>query len=377
LGVCVVAGGLGALLMFLAMLGQFSLSQYWTQQAAVKGYVDRSYVGTYLSMFAYVALIAGATLRAYLKVSPLYVAIPLVEVSAFSLSFWGRAPIIIGLIMLSVVLVSPALLRSRRRKIKIGEVLRVALTALLCGGVLFCAACWTTQLRIASLPPNYDPYSPFTGAEVKETLNQVQPLIGSPRAALITYSYIANSICALDYWIARPSEYFLGQVSFPYFSRTLRKAGLLSGEDPIGDRTVTELGVQLPSILGYAYMDFGWTGVALFPFAICYTSSVCYRRFLNTPTVGRLFRLAYSYVLVVFSPWIFAFTWTEAVVIFFLVLLFARAFDSSPGVDARRSRRPRVREYHSAYPSRGQGLGVSRQPSRTTLRAAAIPTETH
>jgi len=108
-------------------------------------------------------------------------------------------------------------------------------------------------------------------------LQDISPIFGSYRGLRNTYSYLVASIPTLDYWIQRDSEYGLGQASFPYFYRMAEQLDIISGVELTGDRVLGE-GLQLPTLIGYLYIDFGFAGIYFGLFILSFFSSVVYNQ---------------------------------------------------------------------------------------------------
>jgi hypothetical protein len=125
-----------------------------------------------------------------------------------------------------------------------------------------------------------------------------------------------------------PSEYGLGQASFPYIYRLLHKIGILRNPVIIGDRVIGQ-GMQLPSLVGYLYIDFGLVGVFFFSYFLGLVGTCLHNGFLSKPSIPKLLYLSLTYVLIIFSPFTNVFSQTLFVIILVGSFLVSRFFLNS------------------------------------------------
>jgi len=346
---CIV-GFLGTLLMYTSVGSQISPGEFLEYQSTVKAEIVRSWAGAYLSMAAFAAVPIGAAICWMLRGRWYHLAIPLALCGAFSFSFWGRVPLAIAVCMLVGSRALSTLLRRPYHPtgaLSLKPVLKRLAIGLGLVLMAFSLLSWTLHFRILEYGTvggrlKYNPYHAYTRVKVREFFEDYRFLFGSPQAGIITYAYLANPIATLDYWVRRESEYGLGNASFPYFFRLASKLGLLKDPTITGDRSVTELGLQLPTYLGYAYIDFGWLGVFLYPFLFGYIATSMYHRFLVKPTLRSYFYLPLVYMFGLLSPFVFVFQGTEMIVVLFWTVVM-RFIVSPPGFMRRRPLSPRGR----------------------------------
>lgn len=295
----------GVLTIYLKVFSQVSILQFFIQQQFVKAHVIRSVFGTYLSMAAYVALPIAACLDYITKKRMKFSVIPFVFASMYSLSYWGRFPLLMAVVIL---LTSKMLFFILNKQIK--DFLRYkkgTLTKLFFYGfiaflLVFLFMSWTIEWRVSEYGVGYDPYAGYCNENViTNLLKRVSYLFGSFRAITLTYSYFVASIPTLNYWANLESEYGLGQASVPYMYRFLAKIGLIDNPILMGDRVVGR-GLQLPSFVGYLYIDFGFIGVLILSYLLGLIGTYTYEKFLVKPTLAKIMNLTLIYMIVVFSP---------------------------------------------------------------------------
>ena len=315
---CCIIGFFGVILMYRAVFGQVSILQFFLEQSMVKSEVDRSWIGTYCSMAAFVAIPLGATLRWGAGKRVLYVLIPILLCFAYSASFLGRFPFMIGLIMLASAkgmsfLYAPFHVRCTK-KIFIKIIPISALLILACFSLLS----WTLHFRLQEYNRVgvYNPYDGLANRHAFDLMDTFSLYFGSPEAGIITYAYLANPIATLNYWVSQESEYGFGQASFPYFYRLAASLGLMDTPVITGDRSVTDLGLQLPTHLGYAYIDFGFFGVLLYSFLLSLIAAKFYLSFVNKPCLINCLFLPFIYMVILMSPMVFVFGVSEVMIIF-------------------------------------------------------------
>jgi hypothetical protein len=317
--VCCLLGLIGVVLMYCSVFRQISLIGFFTEQATVKSTIHRSYLGTYLSLGAFLALPLGVLIQSFMKRSWLYVACPLSLCFLFSFSFWGRVPFVIALIIVvSCKIIGNILIRYQRnlKDNAIRYLSKISIFGAVVIILMFSFLSWTIEWRISEYGRSYNPCQQFVSENVVTDFFQKRALMfGSYRAGLITWSYLTASIPTLNYWVSRDSEYALGQASFPYIFRLFHKMGLSEQPEITGDRPLGD-GLQLPTFMGYAYIDFGFLGVLIYSYLLGFISTFLYEKLFIRPKLGSYMYLSLLYVLVLLSPQICATTWTIFPIIF-------------------------------------------------------------
>jgi len=312
--VCCTMGIIGVVLMYMSVFRQVSLTGFFTQQATVKAMVDRSYVGTYLSAGAYIAIPLGVIIRSLMKRSWIYPIFPLILCFLFSFSFWGRVPFVQALIifassMILISLLSTTLANFRHYTMKF--IIKWIIILFIAIIFIFIFLSWTIDFRISQYGPRYNPVAQYTTDNlIAEFFHKHSSVFASYRAAQITWSYLVAPIATFNYWVSQDSEYALGQASFPYFFRLAHKIGLSEEPKIVGDRPLGG-GLQLPTFLGYAYIDFGYIGILIYSFILGLIATALYRRVFIKPRLSSFMYLSLIYVLILLSPHISATTWTH------------------------------------------------------------------
>jgi hypothetical protein len=301
-----VLASIGVLLTYITLFSQISVVEFITQQSTVKSSIERNWLGVYLSAFAYLALVIGATLRYYGRQKVMYVVVPFALILMQSTSYWGRLSIVIGILMVVTIKLLALIGKVERGAltIRVRAYVKWAVMLLCLSCALFCSMSWTIELRLAEYSA-YDLY-PDVSPGIRAWFDEHSFLVGSARSAVITYGYLTTSIRALDYWTSAPSDLLLGQLSFPYFARLANKVGMLEGDLPRGDEPlhIEDIGIQLPSALAYGYRDFGLLGVVLMGLIIGYSSTANYCRQVKAASLATLLKLSFLYVMILVSPFI-------------------------------------------------------------------------
>jgi hypothetical protein len=310
---CCIFSFIGIILMYLSIFNKISIAFFFSAPSMVKRDVPRSLVGTLLSTGAFIAVPIGAMLKWGLGFSLVYVVIPIALICLYSLSFFGRAPFVMGIIMLfsAKALLSLCSSRSFQRNYGLNGK-RFFYIFLL--PIIYCIFSWSIYFRIAEYGERYvyNPYEGYVNDSIIIFLEKFSFLFGSPGAAIMAYSYLTSSIAALNYWVSHDSEYGFGQASFPYIFRFLARLDLIQEPIITGDRIVTDLRLQLPTYLGYAYIDFGFIGVLIYGFILSFISTRIYVSFLVRPNFTNYLILPFLYVVVLLSPFIWVLQWTDA-----------------------------------------------------------------
>lgn len=307
--VCCAMGVIGVILMYIVVFSQINLTEFFTQQATVKAVVDRSLVGTYLSAGAYVAIPLGVIIKSLMRRSWIYPIFPLIICFLFSFSFWGRLPFVQALIifasskiLISLLSISLTNFRCYTRKFIMKWVIIISISIIL----IFVFLSWTIHFRISQYGPRFNPVAKYTTDNlIAEFFNKHSSIFASYRAAQITWSYLIAPIATFNYWVSQDSEYALGQASFPYFFRLVHKIGLSEEPKIVGDRPLGG-GLQLPTFLGYAYIDFGYIGILIYSFILGLIPTAVYKKLFIRPRLSSYMYLSLIYVLILLSPMTFA-----------------------------------------------------------------------
>jgi len=312
--ICCLMSSVGVILMYLSVFNQISLRGFFAQQATVKAEIHRSLLGTYLSMGTFVALPLGVLLRWSMGRSRYFIIFPLLLCALFSFSFWGRVPFVTAFIIIGSCKIMLSLLIGHQNSLK--QYSKRYLLKMLMVGVLviilaYSFLSWTIHWRVSEYGSGFNPVGHLASENViTRSFHKYSFMFGSYRAALITWSYLFASIPTLNYWISQDSEYGMGQASFPYFFRLFHKLGLTDEAEIIGERPLGR-GLQLPSFIGYAYIDFGFLGILIYSYILGFVSTLLYRNFFKKPCLGHYMYLSLIYVLILLSPQICATTWTS------------------------------------------------------------------
>jgi hypothetical protein len=256
-------------------------------------------------MAAYCALPISASLDHIARKHINFSIIPLTFAGMYSLSYWGRFPLLMAVVILLTSKMLFFILDKQSRdflKYKRGTLPKLFFYGLIIFQIVFLFMSWTIELRVSEYGDAYDPYADYYKENtITKFLKSNSHIFGSFRAITLTYSYFVASIPTLSYWTSMESEYGLGQASFPYVYRFLDKIGLIDNPILMGDRVV-DRGLQLPSFIGFLYIDFGIIGVLMVSYLLAFFGTYMYETFLVKPTISRLMYLTLIYMIVVFSP---------------------------------------------------------------------------
>lgn len=311
---------IGILITYFKIFSQVSVMQFFFQQQYIKAQVARSVFGNYLSMASYIALPISACLDFIYSKKLKYSIKPFIFASMYSLSYWGRFPLLMAvIILLSSKLLFIILKRQEKDflRYKKGILPKIIIYGIIAFILVFLFMSWTIELRVSEYGSGYDPYASYYSENiVTKILEPNAHLFGSFRAITLTYGYFVASVPTLSYWAGMESEYALGQASFPYIFRILDKLGTINGSLIVGDRVIGR-GMQLPSFVGYLYIDFGWIGVLVLSYLLGLIATLLFERFLNKPKISNLFFLTLIYALIVFSPMTNIISQTMFVIILF------------------------------------------------------------
>jgi len=252
-------------------------------------------------------------LRSLMRRRWIYPIFPLVLCLLFSFSFWGRVPFVMAMIIfasckliLSLIITSQNNLKQNTIKYTVKTIIIIFIIII----AMFSFLSWTIEFRISQYGPRYNPTQQYASDNlIAKYLQNHSSLFASYRAAQITWSYLVSPIATFDYWVSQDSEYALGQASFPYFFRLAHKLGLSKEPEIVGDRPLGG-GLQLPTFLGYAYIDFGFFGIFLYSFILGYVATRLYRNLFRRPRLSSYMYLSLIYILILLSPQISATTWT-------------------------------------------------------------------
>lgn len=296
---------IGVLATYLKVFSQVSVMQFFFQQQYVKAQVARSVLGTYLSMASYIALPISACLDFIYTKKLKYSIMPFIFASMYSLSYWGRFP----LLMAVIILLSSKLLFIilKRQEIdflryKKGTLPKIIIYGIIAFILVFLFMSWTIELRVSEYGSGYDPYASYYSENiVTKILEPNAHLFGSFRAITLTYGYFVASVPTLSYWAGMESEYGMGQASIPYVYRVFDKIGFIDNPVLMGNRVVGR-GLQLPSLVGYLYIDFGFIGVLVLSYLLGLIGTYTYDNFLVKPTLPRIMYLTLIYMIIFFSP---------------------------------------------------------------------------
>jgi len=296
---------IGVLLTYINLFSQVSISQFFTQQQFVKTHVERSNIATYLSLAAYCALPISVSLDHIARKHINSSIIPLIFTTMYSLSYWGRFPLLMAVVIFLTSKMLFFILDKQSRdflKYKRGTLLKLFFYGLIIFLIIFLFMSWTIELRVSEYGDAYDPYADYyVENTITKFLKSNSHIFGSFRAITLTYGYFVASLPTLNYWVSMDSEYALGQASFPYIFRLLDRMNLIHKPLIVGDRVVGR-GMQLPSLVGYLYIDFGWLGVLIISYIIGFIATMLYEKFLKRPNIGLLMFLTLMYALIIFSP---------------------------------------------------------------------------
>lgn len=324
-------GFVGILLIYTKVLSQISFGSFISQQATVKSLISRSVLGNYLASSAYVAIPVSVILVLINKKRKMLIVYPLIQCIVYSVSFWGRVPVMVALIML----VSSYLITKQSCNIAYGRSNKIKVMKLLVSSTLafifvISILSWTIELRMAEFGVGYTPYTYYLNYSSNLNLFLAENLPDEGityRGVVSTYSYLTASIPTLDFWVSRDSEFAMGQASFPYIARLFQQIGLIQGGELItGDRPLGN-GLQLPTLIGYAYIDYGYIGVILSGAFIGFIGNFLYLKNLRKPKLKFIFYLSNVYVLVLLAPLISATAWTSFVIIIFGFVLVVAYID--------------------------------------------------
>lgn len=311
---------MGVLITYIKVFSQVSVTQFFFQQQFVKSNVVRTVFGTYLSMAAYIILPISTCLDYIAKKRIKYSVIPFALALMYSISYWGRFPLLMAVVILFACKMLFFILNKQRKDFlsyKKGTITKLIIYGVLMFLIVFLFMSWTIELRVSEYGDAYDPYANYYQENIiTKSLKPISHLFGSFRAITLTYAYFVASIPTLSYWVAMESEYALGQASFPYIYRLLDKVGLVQEPLIVGDRALGR-GMQLPSFIGYLYIDFGWIGVLIFSYIVGLMSTILYENFIRKPNIGTLMFLSLVYALIIFSPMTNIISQTMSVIILF------------------------------------------------------------
>jgi len=292
---------LGVFFAFAAVISKYGLGRYLSDQSTIKGDSDRSVLGAYLIVFGYVNITIGVILYHIEKRQVKYLIVPLILITAYSFSFWGRHPIANGLIQLlfSYFILNRSFSKSIRKNWRVIARYVYATTFLIF--LAFFILSWSIKFRLQEFEGAYDP---FASEKTVQWVEEISPVFGGYQSLRISYAYLGASVPTLDYWLSKDSEFLLGQASFPYLYRILVKFGFWSEDIIRGDRALGGL-MQLPGLIGYIYMDFGMFGIILISLYLGYICKRLYNKAL-TLNFSAIMLLPHLYILIINSPLISA-----------------------------------------------------------------------
>lgn len=291
-----IMGIIGVIIAYIKVFSQISIIGFFTNQVTVKTILKRSIIAAYLSACAYVAIPIGVILGKYYNYSYKYIVTPYIISILYGLSFWSRFQMMISTIFLifSYILIY---IKQSNKKISIFKIIRVGAVVFI-GVYIFMS--WTIDMRVSEYGKEYNPnYMYGTNPKLYPFLMFISPIFSSFRALQMTYSYLVASLPTLDYWISMQSQYSFGEVSFPYIYRLLDKLNIVEHTN-VGD-VVLGGGLQLPSFIGYAYMDFGLFGIFIYSFLLASISTYMYVSYIKTNNVILIPYIVSMYSLVLMS----------------------------------------------------------------------------
>lgn len=255
---------IGILICYLYLFSQVSISTFINDPNYIKMDVARSTLATYLALHCYIAIPLGV-FQFHLTDKKKYLIFPVLLSLLYGMSYWGRLAFFFGLISLGIsILFVRYILKENSKNINIIKTTFKILTRIsfiTLGAFLILT--WSISFRLKSF--NQNDYNPYNQKIESSFLKKISPFFGSELAMRITYGYITAPLATLNYWVERDSEYLLGQASFPYIYRSLKKIGLFEKEIIPGDENLGG-GLQLPTLPGALYRDFGAFGMFIFMF---------------------------------------------------------------------------------------------------------------
>ena len=313
---------LGVIICYIYLFWQVSPSTYINDPNYIKTEVDRSILATYLALFCYVAIPLGV-FQYQLTRKRKYLIFPVLLSFLYGMSYWGRLAFFFGLISLgsSIVFVFYIFIEKNQRVNVFKSLFKILSRIFFIILVITLILTWSISFRLKSFDQSeYDPYKQKIENSILKTIS---PLFGSELAMRVTYAYIAAPIATLNYWVDRDSEYLLGQASFPYVYRTLKKVGLFDKEITVGDENIGD-GLQLPTLPGYLYRDFGNFGVFLFMFISGFLIQFFYILAIRKENILTVLITISGMIYIVMGPMINTFCQTDYLLIIVYSIVFGK-----------------------------------------------------
>jgi hypothetical protein len=311
--------GLGFL--FVSLLIKVPLSVLFTNPDYVKNEVERAYWGSLFVSAVYPAQIFGCLLSfCGSKKNFSYLFVPLLLTLIYMITYWGRLPVLIDLIVISGVWFISDLSKGNK-KLKIARLMFYSLATVM---VLLVFMSWTIEFRIKSYSDSYNgftnAYTP--GNVINDFIKENSKIFGSFRSLQISYNYAIAGIPTTSYYLGKESEMAFGQACIPYIYRFGHSLGILPAPVLSGDRMLGD-GLQVCSMIGFFYIDLGYIGLIAGIFIFAYVSSYNYYKFLLTNSLGSMCWTIWTFVLGATSMQCFLFSnsqYVYAVIITFLIL---------------------------------------------------------
>jgi hypothetical protein len=263
----------GLVLIYMKLFSQYSFFDFVLKQQIIKTNADRSRFGTYMVLFSYVLIPISNFLFYHKKIKRKILFIPLLISFLYGISYWGRYPIMVSII---IFISSYFIMNSSRLKNKLTlkkvSIIIIILMVLFTLSYVFLS--WTIELRIRTYGPGYgykvgDINHKFLG----EIIGESNIFFGSLRGFVFTYSYLVSPIYTLDHWLKTEVDFSFGSRMFPYFYRIFTSKSYRMPK--VGT------GLQLPTFIGYSYLDFGYLGIIFYSYLLGFLSFMFYKISLN------------------------------------------------------------------------------------------------
>lgn len=315
-----ILGFLGVIIAYFKVFTQVSVSTFFNNQAYVKSYLPRSTLAAYLTAPLFVNVPIGVLIYKYYNKEIKYLICPMIFIVLYSLSFWSRLQIMIAVIFLIASFVYLSFI-DNEKLISLGRLIIIVIIASV---LIYVFMCWTIEFRVAEFGTEYglkDIYK--TNDEFFTVINPILPFFASKRAFRMTYAYLVASFPTLDYWLNANISSVYGQASFPYFFRLFKNLGFIN-KTIVADQVLGN-GLQLPSLIGYAYMDFGFFGILLYTFLLGIFASYYYRLLLLKKDPIYIFYCIWFIALIVFSVQTNMISITNFCIIF-IVMFFTKKY---------------------------------------------------
>lgn len=287
---------IGLILIYFKLFSQFSILDFFLKQQIIKRDATRSRIGSYLVLFSYVLIPLSNYLFYYNRINRKKLFLPFIISTLYGISYWGRYPIMVALILF---VSSYFIMNSSRKKSKLTlkKILYIVVVFLISFILIYSFLSWTIELRMRTYGPNYG----YTTDDINyqiigKLIGNSNIIFGSLRGFISTYSYLVSPIYTLDFYLNSDFEFLVGRQMFPYFFRLFTSQ---SYRLPQVGR-----GLQLPTFIGYSFIDFGFLGIIVYSFLLGFFSYFFYKISLNKRSLTGIMFFPIMLAFLLMTPFI-------------------------------------------------------------------------